>query len=415
MREASASEVQARQVPAPRPTGDGLIDERDAREGSGSSPVTSITGSGDRSVGRTAPTVALVHDYLTQRGGAERVVLSMLRAFPEAPLHTSLYEPQATYGGFAGADVRTLPMDRIRGLRSRHRLALPLLAPSFGRLRVDADVAVCSSSGWAHGARTSGRKVVYCHSPAKWLHQPERYEVSRGVSKVAIRFLRPSLLSWDRRAAASADRYLVNSSAVQGWVRDAYGIESEVLAPPGGVDPAGPTEEVEGVDPGFLLCVSRLMRYKNVGAVIDGIAALPDERLVVVGNGPEAAALAARRPPGVTLLSGLSDAQLRWLYRSCSGLVAAAQEDFGLTPLEAGSFGKPVVALRWGGFLDTVVEGETGVFMDVASPAAVAQAVRDLRGGSWDATRIEAHAASYSEGRFIERLRAVVAEEAGAA
>ena len=370
-------------------------------------PVTS-TGSG-----HTAP-VALVHDYLTQRGGAERVVLSMLRAFPDAPLHTSLYDRDATYPVFAGTDVRPLGINRLRPLRARHRWALPLLAPSFGRLQVDADVVVCSSSGWAHGARTTGRKVVYCHSPAKWLHQPARYAVAHGGTALAMGVLRTPLLAWDRRAAATADRYLVNSTAVRGWVRDAYGIDAEVLAPPGGIDPTGPVEPVDGVEPGFLLCVSRLMRYKNVGAVIDGLASLPAERLVVVGSGPEAAALAARKPPNVTMLSGLSDAQLRWLYLSSDGLVAAAQEDFGLTPVEAGSFGKPVVALRWGGFLDTVVEGTTGVFMDEATPAAVAGAVRRLRAESWDAGQIEAHAATFSEDRFVERLRSIVAEEATA-
>lgn len=356
--------------------------------------------------------VALVHDYLTQRGGAERVVLSMVRAFPTAPLHTSLFEPADTYPAFADVDIHPLGINRIRPLRARHRLALPVLAPAFGRLVVDADVVVCSSSGWAHGARAAGRKVVYCHSPAKWLHQPARYAAAGGLSGVSVRALRPLLLGWDKRSAASADRYLVNSSAVRAWVQEVYGIDAEVVPPPAGVDSAGAIEPVEGVEPGFLLCVSRLMRYKNVGAVVEALRALPEERLVVVGSGPEAAALAADRPANVSFLSGLDDAQLRWLYRSCAGLVAAAQEDFGLTPIEAGSFAKPVAALRWGGFLDTVVEGETGVFFDEATPVAVADAVRRLRGIRWDEDAICAHAATYSEDRFVSRLREIVAEEA---
>ena len=122
-----------------------------------------------------APSIALVHDYLTQRGGAERVALSLTRAFPGAPLHTSLYEPAATFPAFAAVDVRPLPLNRLGPLRRNHRLALPLLAPAFSRLRVDADVVICSSSGWAHGARVTGRKIVYCHTPARWLYQPGRY------------------------------------------------------------------------------------------------------------------------------------------------------------------------------------------------------------------------------------------------
>ncbi|MBA2626113.1 MAG: glycosyltransferase family 4 protein, partial [Acidimicrobiia bacterium] len=110
--------------------------------------------------------MALVHDYLTQRGGAERVVLAMAKAFPGAPLHTSLYDADGTFPEFAALPVNTQAVDRVGSLRQRHRLALPFLATTFSRLFIQADVLLCSSSGWAHGARTSGRKVVYCHNPA---------------------------------------------------------------------------------------------------------------------------------------------------------------------------------------------------------------------------------------------------------
>src|SRR5437868_3905298 len=119
--------------------------------------------------------VAIVHDYLTQRGGAERVVLSMLKAFPKALVYTSLYDPNSTFQEFRNIEVRTLPIDRIGTLRRNHRLALPLLAPAFSQLKVDADVVICSSSGWAHGVKTDARKVVYCYTPARWLYQPDRY------------------------------------------------------------------------------------------------------------------------------------------------------------------------------------------------------------------------------------------------
>src|SRR4051794_5927491 len=98
-----------------------------------------------------AATVAIAHDYLTQRGGAERVVLSLARAFPGAPIYTSVYEPDTTFPEFAHLDVRTTPLNRLQPLRRRHRLALPMLAPAFSNVHVDADVVVCSSSGWAHG------------------------------------------------------------------------------------------------------------------------------------------------------------------------------------------------------------------------------------------------------------------------
>src|SRR6266852_4576655 len=205
--------------------------------------------------------VAIVHDYLTQRGGAERVVLSMLKAFPYA----SLYHPEGTFPEFAGADIRTLPLNGIPPLRRNHRLALPLLASAFSRCRIAADVVLCSSSGWAHGAVVEGRKVVYCYSPARWLYQSARYlGERRSMSKyAALRAMRPYLRRWDRRAAATADQYLTSSTSVADRIRTIYGIEAEIVAPPQTVVADGLLSEVEGLAPGYLLCVSRLLPYKN--------------------------------------------------------------------------------------------------------------------------------------------------------
>jgi glycosyltransferase involved in cell wall biosynthesis len=352
--------------------------------------------------------IALVHDYLTQRGGAERVVLALTRAFPEAPLHTSLYEPMTTFPEFAAVDVRPLPLNRLSPLRNRHRLALPVLAPAFSRLRLEEEAVVCSSSGWAHGAGVAGRKIVYCHTPARWLYQPERYLRGRGsASRAALWAFRPALERWDRRAALSADRYLANSSAVADRVREIYGREADVLPPPPALVPAGDTEPMEGLDPGFVLCVSRLLPYKNLDVVIEAFARLSEERLVLVGSGPDESALRGLAGGNVTLVGSVSDEQLRWLYRESSALVAASYEDFGLTPLEAAGFGHPSAVLRWGGFLDTVEEGETGIYFDTPTPDAVADAVRGLRRTTWDAGRIRAHAERFSEERFIRRIRAI--------
>jgi len=352
--------------------------------------------------------VALVHDYLTQRGGAERVVLSMLRAFPDAPLYTSLYDPARTFPEFRGADVRPSPLDRIPPLRRRHRLAFPLLAPTFSHLDVPGDVVLASSSGWAHGARVAGRKIVYCHAPARWLYQPDRYlRGRRGAGSAALGVLSRRLIRWDRAAAASADRYLANSTEVARRIRELYGLEAEVVPPPPALVADGPARPVDGVEPGFVLCVSRLLPYKNVDAVVR-----PGERLVVVGSGPEARRLAAEAPPNVRFLSELADDELRWLYGACAAHVSASYEDFGLTPLEAASFGRPSAVLRFGGFLDTVVEGVTGTFFDEPKPEPIRAAVVELLHTSWDDAALRGHADRFSEPRFVERLRSIVADEA---
>jgi glycosyltransferase involved in cell wall biosynthesis len=361
--------------------------------------------------------VALVHDYLTQRGGAERVVLSMHSAFPAAPIYTSLYEPETTYPAFGRADIRPLPLNRVGLLRRNHRLAFPLLAPAFSSLHVDADVVVCSTSGWAHGVRTEGRTVVYCHAPARWLYQTERYLGNgngdgKWLPRAALATLGPSLREWDRRAARRADRYLANSAAVRDQIRSAYGIDAEVVPPPLPLASNGPQRKPDSLEPGFFLCVSRLLPYKNVGAVVEAFERLPKERLAVVGTGPEEQRLRAVAPRNVRFLGSVADDELRWLYGHATGVVAASYEDYGLTPLEGAALGSPAVVLRWGGFLDTVVEGVTGVFFDRPDPSEILSAIDRLRHEDWSEQTLQSHAAGFSERRFVERIRQIVDAEA---
>lgn len=357
--------------------------------------------------------MAIVHDYLTQRGGAERLVLTMAAAFPGAPIYTSLYEPALTFREFAGLPIQAGPLERVGAFRRHHRLALPLLAPAFSAMRIEAPVVVCSSSGWAHGIRTNGRKVVYCYTPARWLYQPALYlgdRPDRGAS-AAVRVLGPSLRRWDRWAATSACRYLTSSTAVRDRIRATYGIDAEVLPPPPTLDPSGPQEPVAGLEPGFFLCVSRLLPYKNVDAVMEAVAGLRDARLVVVGLGPDERRLRALAGERVRLLGRAEDGVLRWCYANCSAVVAAAHEDFGLTPLEGNRFGKPAVVLRAGGYLDTVVEDMSGLFFTEPTPAAIAGALRRARSTQWSATAIRSHAAGFSGDHFRQRLVEVVQEE----
>jgi len=356
--------------------------------------------------------LTIVHDHLVQRGGAERVVVVLSSAFKEAPVYTSVYEPSLTYAELASVDIHTLWLNRVPLFRHRHRLALPLLAPAFSHLKVDSRVTLCSSIGWVHGVRTTGRKLVYCWAPARWLYQSERY-IGNGAwaAKAGLGALKPFLGRWDHHAAATADRYLVPSRAIQAQVASVYGIGAEVVAPPVSFRAAGPTTEVPGIAPGFLLCVSRLLPYKNVAAIIEAFALLPAERLVVAGVGPLLGQLGATAGPNVRLLGGVDEATLRWLYRSCAALVAASYEDFGLTPLEAAAHGKPSVVLRAGGFLDTVSEEETGIFFDDLSPANIASAVRAALGMPWDERVLVRRSELFSVECFVDKMRSIVAEE----
>ncbi|MFP5219538.1 MAG: glycosyltransferase [Actinomycetes bacterium] len=348
---------------------------------------------------------------MTQRGGAERVALELLRAFPGSVLHTAVWDPDGTFPEFAEHDVRVSPLDRVPAFRHDHRRAFPLLPSTFSRMPLTpADVVVCSSSGWSHGVRTGGvPKVVYCHTPARWLHAaPQARPFGGGATALAVASVRRPLLRWDRRAAAGAARYLANSSVVCERIASAYDVEAEVVPPPPGVLPDGPERDPGDLRPGFFLTVARLLPYKHVDVVVEAVRAVPGARLVVVGDGPQRHRLESLATDRVVLRTAVPDDELRWLYRSCAALVTASYEDFGLTPLEANAFGRPVVALRAGGHLDTVLPGVTGLFVEELDPRSFAHAMRRVTTTAWDDAVLRAHADRFSRRRFDDALAAAV-------
>ncbi|MFK5633446.1 MULTISPECIES: glycosyltransferase [unclassified Ornithinimicrobium] len=360
--------------------------------------------------------VAIAHDYLTQRGGAERVVLAMSRAFPDAPIYTTLYDRDGSFPEFRDRHVIVSPLNRIPAFRRDHRRALPLLAAAASAKKIHADVTLASSSGWAHGFRTAGKMLVYCHNPARWLYQAEEYlgeSGRRSARAVALGALTPPLRLWDRTAAGRADRYLANSQTVKERIATTYGIEADVVPPPPGLDlcgeQSGHPDLAEWGHCSYWLVVSRLLPYKNVDKAIETFRDRPHERLVVVGDGPERDALRASLPANVRIVSGVSDDELRWIYSHAQGLVAPSMEDFGLTPLEANGWGLPVVALREGGYLDTVVEGQTGVFFDRSEPELIGRAIDRAATYEWSCHTLVRHAAAFGEERFAARLRDEVA------
>ncbi len=362
--------------------------------------------------GIDGPKVAIAHDYLTQLGGAEKIVLSMAKAFPNAPIHTMLYEPETTYPEFADCDVRVSPYNRFGPLRKYHRAALPLYPRIARSVFVDADIVLTSTSGWAHGFRTNGRKLIYCYSPARWLYLSDKYlgDDSGLIKRAGLALSKPYLKAWDRRQALAADKYYAISTLIENRIADTYGIDADVMFAPVAMSQSMHPEPIPGLDvaeEGFYLVVSRLLPYKNVDVIVRAFAG-SDRRLVVVGKGPDAERLRAIKTPNVTMLSDLTDGQMAWLYKNCRALLAASYEDYGLTPIEAGVWGRPSVALRFGGFLDTIDEGVTGMYFDEPEPAAIAETLNRFEATEFDADKIRRHVEQFTEEVFTEKLHTAV-------
>ncbi|URI28712.1 glycosyltransferase [Micrococcus yunnanensis] len=357
--------------------------------------------------------IAIAHDYLTQKGGAERVVLALHRMWPDAPIYTTFYDPEGTFPEFKDARIITSPLNRVGLLRKDPRRALPLLPLASSLMHVKEPIAVVSTSGWAHGFRYDGATLVYCHTPARWVYLLDDYlgEGGRDSIKGRIaRVLRPGLRRWDRAAVRRRSRYVANSTVVKERIEEVYGlIDVPVVFPPHSVSTDGPQEPIPGAEHlaegGYLLSVARLMPYKHVDVAIRA-AERTGLRLLVIGKGPEEARLKAMAGDGVVFAQDLTEAQLRWAYAHATALIAASHEDFGITPLEASAWGVPTVALRAGGYLDTIVEGVNGVFVNGTSVAAVAGGIEWVRAHNWDRAAMRSHARRFSEFEFGQQVQA---------
>ena len=338
---------------------------------------------------RSHPTVAIAHDYLTQRGGAERVVLAMHRAFPDATIYTTLYEPDHTYPEFRDARIVTSALNDVPALRRHHRTALPLLPFAARSMRITEDVVLASSSGWAHGFSATGRRLVYCHAPARWLYQAEAYlgaaEHTQSVRGLAAPD--PHAVAEAVGQAARARRGRLPRELAGGPRPDARGLRDRGAGPARAARDGHRTRRRSRSPPwtggatttsschGCCRTRTSRRRWRPSATCPSGSSS----SVTVRSSGPSSDG--SRPTSGCS--SNLTDAQLRWVYARSRALVAPSLEDYGLTPLEAAAYGKPTLALGAGGYLDTVVPGTTGLFFSHPTPREIRSAVLAARTREW--------------------------------
>jgi glycosyltransferase involved in cell wall biosynthesis len=345
----------------------------------------------------------VAHDYLTQYGGAERVALEIARAFGTRSMITSLYDAVSTLPDFSNMDIKCSVLNRIRFLRKNFKLCF-FYFPFYWSLfrRVNADILVCSTSGWAHGLWSSRRttKIVYCHNPARWLYQSDDFfmEWPRWARSM-FNVIRPILIKWDKMAARSADAYIANSTSVAARIKSIYDIDAEIIHPPISLEMDLRRDSVPGLDKPFFLMVGRSRGYKGAQPLIDAFLDLPDHTLVVVGGVKK-----DNIAPNIQQLGFVTENELAWLYENARALTSVSREDFGLTPIEANSFGTPTLLLKAGGFLDSSAEGISGQFIENSDVETIREAVRNFP-LNWDRDRIKQHADKFSHANFRRKIR----------
>ncbi len=349
--------------------------------------------------------VALVHDYLTQYGGAERVLDVLKELFPDAPVFTSIVDLTEFPAHYRDWEIHESFIRRVPGSERYYRALLPLYPPafrSFQRSLSDFDVILSDSSAWSHQASGGAQsvRVCYCHSPARFLYNDENYLAPAIVPRPLKPILPPvlaGLRAVDQRSARGVDHYIANSATVAGRIRSVYDREADIIYPP--VD----TERYDDgsiTEPGdYLLVVSRLVPHKRVDLPVQAAtrAGLP---LKVVGTGRALDSLRAQAGPTVEFLGRRDDDEVASLLRGARAFVLPGAEDFGMTAVEAQAAGRPVIAYGIGGALESVIDGETGLFFPEPTVESLLDAIDRLDAQSWSVERIRTNAHRFGRTEF---------------
>jgi len=357
--------------------------------------------------------IALVHDYLNQYGGAERVLEAFCEIFPDAPIFTLIYAPEKFYKGaiFTKRKIKTSFLQKVPFAKSKHRL-FPLLMPiavEYFDLS-DYDLILSDSASFAKGVITKPESlhICYCHTPPRYIWDDcHKYIEEFGLPKI-IKKLIPFFISyirlWDREAAMRVDKFLCNSNFVARRIAKYYKRKAVVIYPPVDTDAFFISNEPKD---SYFLMVGRLLAYKRFDIAVKVFNKL-GEPLKIIGDGPERKRLEKIAKKNIEFLGEIYEKDLVRLYQGCKAFVFPQEEDFGIVPLEAMACGKPVIAYRGGGALESVKEGETGIFFDEQTPKSLIQAVENFQSKKFNPEKIRRHALKFSKERFKKEIKSFV-------
>jgi len=352
--------------------------------------------------------VALVHDFLLDLRGAERVFLEMCALWPDAPIFTAVYDEDGTEGRFAGREVNTSFLQRVRPNARTFRTLLPFYPAAVESFDLSGfDLVVSSSSAWAHAAicDEGTTHVSYCHNPFRyaWNDRDRTLAARREpVSRAVLRSLFHRWRQWDWIAAQRVDGYLANSQTTHRRIQAYFGRDSRVVHPPVDTERFDPSAAADGRPGDHHLVLSELMSHKRIDVAIHAFNRLRFP-LVVAGDGPDMRRLRSLAGPTVSFTGRVSDQDVAHLLERSRALVVTAIEEFGIAAVEAQAAGRPVLAVGVGGALETVVDGVTGHLWQ-GGPAELAKAVLDFDAGSVDPAECVRSAARFDRSVFRRRL-----------
>jgi len=362
--------------------------------------------------------LALVHDWLNQIGGAEDVLGTLVEMFPGAPIHTSMYWQEGMPPAYHSWDIHTTWMDSLPGIYRHHQPYLPLYPLAFAQTDLSSyDLVLSNKSGFCHGVQTGDTThICYCLAPTRYVWDFEGYAAREAMPpaiRAALRPLIALLRRWDYRAAQRVNHFIAISREVQARIRRYYGRDSVVIHPPvetARFHPSSDSGHHPAVRVDYYLIVSRLIPYKRIDLAVQAFnrLGLP---LVIAGDGRDRETLEALAGPTITFMGYVPDEDLPDLYARCRAYVLPGVEDFCITPVQAQAAGRPVIAYSAGGALDTVIDGETGVFFHEPTPDSLAAAVRAFDPGSVRPDDCIQNAARFDASIFKQQLTEFIEEK----
>jgi glycosyltransferase involved in cell wall biosynthesis len=366
--------------------------------------------------------VAMIHEWLTTLGGSELVLGQMLDVYPDADLFSLIdFFPPEHRALIRGKSATTSFLQHLPLVRSKWRMYLPLMPLAVEQFDVSGyDLVISNSHAVAKGVLTGPDQlhICMCYSPMRYAWDLQHQYLNgsglrRGLRSMLARRSLHKLREWDARTAYGVDAFIAISSFIARRVWKAYGRDATVIYPPVDTNVFTPPPPGSHRD-GYYLAVSRMVPYKMTGMIVEAFSAMPDRRLVVIGDGPELRAISKRAGRNVELL-GFQPRQVIIEYmRKARALVFAAEEDFGMVPVEAMSCGTPVIAYGHGGARETVLTGPqgTGILFDAQTTESLTAAVRRFENGAgFDPAHLRAHAERFGPERFRREFRDLVERE----
>jgi glycosyltransferase involved in cell wall biosynthesis len=354
--------------------------------------------------------IAFVHDYLNQYGGAERVLQVLCSMFPDAPIHTTVYDPERTGHVFDDRVIRTSFLQRIPGASRYHHLfpwLMPLAVEQFDFSEYDVVFSISSSFAKGIITKPGTRHICYCLTPIRYLWDDSHKYLNESEYPALVKKLIPFFLSylrvWDKEASIRPDEMIAISRFVAGRVKKYYSRASEIIYPPVNMEKFQISDTVED----YFLMVGRLVPYKKFDMVIRVFNKL-NWPLKIAGTGPQLDALKRLAKPNVEFMGAVDDQELAGLYSHAKALIFPQEEDFGIVPLEAMASGRPVIAYAGGGALETIVDGMSGMFFSQQTEASLTDALRRFQSVRFDPKACRMQAEKFSVRRFQEGIHVLL-------